>query len=151
MEPEVKFHSIGIISDDIGEVNYPLPIDNNGNDLLLFTLKEGSRYQLKLTFSVLHNIVSGLTYSNTVWKAGLQGEESYLFCFHIRCFSYVPNMVTLVDIVQTYLHSINLILELNYRVAEFYIVCFDYCHWWNRILLSARVFPSKEAIKNPIS
>ena len=78
MEPEVKFHSIGIISDDLGEVNYPLPIDRNGDGLLLFTLMEGSRYQLKLTFSVLHNIVSGLTYSNTVWKAGLQGEESSL-------------------------------------------------------------------------
>ncbi|WRX10290.1 Rho protein GDP-dissociation inhibitor - like 2 [Theobroma cacao] len=74
MEPEVKFHSIGIISDDLGEVNYPLPIDRNQNGLLLFTLKEGSQYQLKLSFSVLHNIVSGLTYSNTVWKAGLQGE-----------------------------------------------------------------------------
>ncbi|XVF81027.1 hypothetical protein PTKIN_Ptkin15bG0123400 [Pterospermum kingtungense] len=76
MEPEVKFHSIGIISDDLGEVNYPLPIDKNGNDLLLFTLKEGSRYQLKLTFSVLHNIVSGLTYSNSVWKAGLQVDQN---------------------------------------------------------------------------
>ncbi|XWS47012.1 hypothetical protein CRYUN_Cryun14cG0117400 [Craigia yunnanensis] len=76
MEPEVKFHSIGIISDDLGEVNYPLPIDRNGNGLLVFTLKEGSRYQLKLTFSVLHNIVSGLTYSNTVWKARLQVDQN---------------------------------------------------------------------------
>ena len=99
MEPEVKFHSIGIISDDLGEVNYSLPIDRNGNDLFLFTLREGSRYQLKLTFSVLHNIVSGLTYSNTVWKAGLKGEESSLFCFHLRCINYVPNMVTAADIV----------------------------------------------------
>ncbi|EOX94369.1 hypothetical protein QUC31_004506 [Theobroma cacao] len=76
MEPEVKFHSIGIISDDLGEVNYPLPIDRNQNGLLLFTLKEGSQYQLKLSFSVLHNIVSGLTYSNTVWKAGLQVDQN---------------------------------------------------------------------------
>ncbi|XVE72886.1 hypothetical protein DITRI_Ditri11bG0074100 [Diplodiscus trichospermus] len=72
MEPEVKFHFIGIISNDLGEINYPLPIGSDRNGLVLFTLKEGSRYQLKLTFSVLHNIVSGLTYSNTVWKAGLQ-------------------------------------------------------------------------------
>ncbi|XWS31390.1 hypothetical protein CRYUN_Cryun23aG0071700 [Craigia yunnanensis] len=77
MEPEVKFYSIGIISNDFGEVNYPLPIDRNQNGLVLFTLKEGSRYQLKLTFSVLHNLVSGLTYSNTVWKAGLQVDQNH--------------------------------------------------------------------------
>ncbi|KHG27384.1 Rho GDP-dissociation inhibitor 1 -like protein [Gossypium arboreum] len=76
MEPEVKFHSIGIISNDLEEVSYPLPLDLNREGLVLFTLKEGSRYQLKLTFSVLHNIVSGLTYSNTVWKAGLKVDQN---------------------------------------------------------------------------
>lgn len=81
MEPEVKFHSIGIICDDFGEINTPLPVAENQSGVL-FTLREGSRYQLKLTFTVLHNIVSGLTYSNTVWKAGLQGEA---FCpQHLR-------------------------------------------------------------------
>ncbi|PRQ25771.1 putative Rho protein GDP-dissociation inhibitor [Rosa chinensis] len=76
MEPEVKFHSIGIISDDFGEINTPLPVDENLIGRVLFTLKEGSEYRLKLTFSVLHNIVSGLTYSNTVWKGGLQVDQS---------------------------------------------------------------------------
>ncbi|EEF35852.1 Rho GDP-dissociation inhibitor, putative [Ricinus communis] len=76
MEPEVKFHSIGIISNDLEEINTPLPVDANRSGRLLFTLKEGSRYQLKLTFSVLHNIVSGLTYSNTVWKGGLQVDKN---------------------------------------------------------------------------
>lgn len=79
MEPEVKFHSIGIISDDFGEITTPLPIDKNQNGHVLFTLKEGSRFQLKLTFNVMHNIVSGLTYSNTVWKAGLQGANTFSF------------------------------------------------------------------------
>ncbi|CAK9162189.1 unnamed protein product [Ilex paraguariensis] len=76
MEPEVKFHSIGIISDDIGEINTPLPVDESESGLLLFTLREGSRYQLKLAFTVLHNIVSGLAYSNTVWKGGIQVDKS---------------------------------------------------------------------------
>lgn len=76
MEPEVKFRSIGIISDELGEIDTPLPVDANQSGRVLFTLKEGSQYRLKLTFSVLHNIVSGLTYSNTVRKAGLQGAES---------------------------------------------------------------------------
>ncbi|KAK8711663.1 hypothetical protein V6N13_146938 [Hibiscus sabdariffa] len=76
MEPEVKFHSIGIISNDLEEVSHPLPLDSNREGLVLFTLKEESQYQLKLTFSVLHNIVSGLTYSNTVWKAGLKVDQN---------------------------------------------------------------------------
>ncbi|TXG63868.1 hypothetical protein EZV62_010862 [Acer yangbiense] len=75
MEPEVKFHSIGIVSDDFGEISTPLPVDENQSARVLFTLREGSQYQLKLTFSVLHNIVSGLTYSNTVWKAGLKVDQ----------------------------------------------------------------------------
>ncbi|KAJ9176474.1 hypothetical protein P3X46_011783 [Hevea brasiliensis] len=76
MEPEVKFHSIGIISSDFGEINTPLPVDGNRSSQVHFTLKEGSRYQLKLTFNVLHNIVSGLNYSNIVWKGGLQVDQS---------------------------------------------------------------------------
>ena len=73
MDPEVKFCSIGIVSDDFGEIVTPLPVDESQDGHILFTLREGSRYQLKLKFSVLHNIVSGLTYSNTVWKGGIQG------------------------------------------------------------------------------
>ncbi|RXH98238.1 hypothetical protein DVH24_010563 [Malus domestica] len=76
MEPEVKFHSIGIISEDFGEITTALPVAENQIDRVLFTLQEGSQYRLKITFSVLHNIVSGLTYSNTVWKGGLQVDQS---------------------------------------------------------------------------
>ncbi|KAK9137803.1 hypothetical protein Sjap_008397 [Stephania japonica] len=76
MEPEVKFHSISIISDDCGEIVTPLPVDETRRNRPLFTLKEGSDYQLRLTFTVKHNIVSGLTYSNTVWKGGLQVDRS---------------------------------------------------------------------------
>ena len=79
IHPEVKFHSIGIISEDFGEVITPLSVDESQNGHILFTLREGSHYQLKLKFSVLHNIVSGLTYCNTVWKGGLQGKLSTLF------------------------------------------------------------------------
>ncbi|PHU11888.1 Rho GDP-dissociation inhibitor 1 [Capsicum chinense] len=76
MEPEVKFHSVGILSSDFGEINTPLPIKEEQRKSVLFTLREGSEYRLKLTFSVLHNIVSGLAYTNTVWKAGLQVDQS---------------------------------------------------------------------------
>jgi Rho GDP-dissociation inhibitor len=73
MEPEVKFHSIGILSSDFGEITAPLPVNEGRSKKVLFSLQEGSEYRLKLTFSVLHNIVSGLAYTNTVWKDGFQG------------------------------------------------------------------------------
>ncbi|GFZ13501.1 hypothetical protein Acr_23g0018860 [Actinidia rufa] len=76
MEPEVIFCSIGIISDDFGEISTPIPVDESKCGRVLFTLKEGSEYRLKLSFTVLHNIVSGLTYTNTVWKGGLQVDQS---------------------------------------------------------------------------
>ncbi|KAL7226376.1 hypothetical protein ACSBR1_021478 [Camellia fascicularis] len=76
MEPEVIFHSIGIISDDFGEISTPIPVDETKDGRVLFTLKEGSEYRLKLAFTVLHNIVSGLMYTNTVWKGGLQVDQS---------------------------------------------------------------------------
>ncbi|MED6206843.1 hypothetical protein PIB30_030403 [Stylosanthes scabra] len=76
LDPEVKFHSIGIVSEDFSEIVTPLPVDEHHSGRNLFTLREGSHYQLKLKFSVLHNIVSGLAYSNTVWKGGLQVDQS---------------------------------------------------------------------------
>ncbi|KAJ0967829.1 hypothetical protein J5N97_024746 [Dioscorea zingiberensis] len=39
---------------------------------LWFTLKEGSQYKLKFTFSVSNNIVSGLRFNNKVWKTGVK-------------------------------------------------------------------------------
>ncbi|XP_010940727.1 rho GDP-dissociation inhibitor 1 [Elaeis guineensis] len=75
MEPEVTFHSIGIVSEGCAEIVIPLPVAEDQSHVL-FTLKEGSQYHLKLTFSVKHNIVSGLNYLNTVWKKGRQVDQS---------------------------------------------------------------------------
>ncbi|CAN6486205.1 unnamed protein product [Victoria cruziana] len=75
IEPEVTFLSIGIVSDSCPEFSTSLPIERNHRNVL-FHLKEGSNYRLKLTFRVKYNIVSGLTYSNTVWKGGLQVDQS---------------------------------------------------------------------------
>ncbi|KAK9055693.1 hypothetical protein SSX86_026778 [Deinandra increscens subsp. villosa] len=74
-DPEVKFLSIGIISKDVGEITIPLPVKENQSGHPLFTLREGVQYRLKLTFSVLHNIVSGLTCINTAWKGGIQVDR----------------------------------------------------------------------------
>lgn len=75
VEPEVTFQSIGIISDDLGEINMSLPLDESQKTKVLFSLKEGSQYCLKLPFTVKHNIVSGLAYFNTVWRGGVQVDE----------------------------------------------------------------------------
>ncbi|CAN6460367.1 unnamed protein product [Victoria cruziana] len=75
LEPEVTFLSLGIVSENCPEFTTTLPIDGKHGDVL-FTLKEGSDYRLKLTFRVKHNIVLGLSYSNTVWKGGFQVDQS---------------------------------------------------------------------------
>ncbi|CAL9103104.1 unnamed protein product, partial [Musa acuminata var. zebrina] len=71
VEPEVTFHSIGVVSEGFANLITSLPVAKNQSQIL-FTLKEGSKYRLRLTFTVRHNIVSGLTYSNVVWKRGIK-------------------------------------------------------------------------------
>jgi len=53
----------------------PLPAEPKSSKDPWFTLKEGSAYRFKFTFSVADNIVSGLRYTNTVWKAGIRGSR----------------------------------------------------------------------------
>ncbi|KAI3440197.1 uncharacterized protein J3R85_003812 [Psidium guajava] len=75
LEPDVKIVNLAIISP--GRPDILLPIPENGKPKgLWFTLKEGSRYRLKFTFQVSNNIVSGLKYSNTVWKTGVKVDSS---------------------------------------------------------------------------
>lgn len=75
LEPEVKIISLAIKS--AGRSDIVLPVPEGGNPKgLWFTLKEGSRYRLVFTFQVSHNIVSGLKYTNTVWKTGIKGNIS---------------------------------------------------------------------------
>lgn len=69
MEPEVVFLSLGIVPCGHREITLSLPLQKSANDIA-FTLKEGSKYSLKLTFMVRHNIVSGLVYESRVWKTG---------------------------------------------------------------------------------
>ncbi|OWM83341.1 hypothetical protein CDL15_Pgr012822 [Punica granatum] len=75
LEPEVKFLSLAILSP--GRSDIVLSIPENGKPKgLWFTLKEGSRYNLKFSFQVKNNIVSGLKYTNTVWKTGVKVDSS---------------------------------------------------------------------------
>ncbi|KAK7836309.1 rho GDP-dissociation inhibitor 1 [Quercus suber] len=53
----------------------PIPFGNNSKRIL-FTLKEGSQYRLKFSFTVSNNIVLGLKYTNVVWKTGMKVDNS---------------------------------------------------------------------------
>ncbi|KAK7854603.1 rho gdp-dissociation inhibitor 1 [Quercus suber] len=53
----------------------PIPFGNNSKRIL-FTLKEGSQYRLKFSFTVSKNIVLGLKYTNVVWKTSMKVDNS---------------------------------------------------------------------------
>ena len=78
LEPEVKILSLAIKSSGRSDIFLPVPESGNPKGLW-FTLKEGSRYSLKFAFQVSNNIVSGLKYTNTVWKTGVKGTCHFLF------------------------------------------------------------------------
>lgn len=71
LEPEVKILTLSIVSP--GRPDIVLPIPEDGNPISpWFTLKEGSHYSMKFSFHVSNNIVSGLKYTNSVWKTGMK-------------------------------------------------------------------------------
>ncbi|XP_027338849.1 rho GDP-dissociation inhibitor 1-like isoform X3 [Abrus precatorius] len=75
LEPDVKILSLAIKAADRPDIVLPIPEGGNPKGLW-FTLKEGSRYRLMFAFQVENNIVSGLKYSNTVWKTGIKVDST---------------------------------------------------------------------------
>ncbi|KAI0519530.1 hypothetical protein KFK09_006979 [Dendrobium nobile] len=75
LEPDVNILSLSIISPGRADIFLPMPVVPNSKGVW-FTLKEGSSYKLKFTFSVSNNIVSGLRYINTVWKTGVRVDRT---------------------------------------------------------------------------
>ncbi|XP_031478800.1 rho GDP-dissociation inhibitor 1-like [Nymphaea colorata] len=75
LEPEVKVLSLTILSPDRPDLELPIPFMPNSKGYA-FALKDGSRYRLKFTFLVSNNIVSGLKYTNTVWKTGMRVDNT---------------------------------------------------------------------------
>ncbi|XP_044460586.1 rho GDP-dissociation inhibitor 1-like [Mangifera indica] len=75
LEPEVKILSLSIKSPGRPDIVLAVPEDGKVKGSW-FTLKEGSRYSLEFTFQVSNNIVSGLKYTNTVWKTGVKVDST---------------------------------------------------------------------------
>lgn len=75
LDPEVKILSLAIKSHGRDDILLQIPENGKvkGN---WFTLKEGCRYSLQFAFLVNNNIVSGLKYTNTVWKTGVKGKHT---------------------------------------------------------------------------
>ncbi|KGN53053.1 rho GDP-dissociation inhibitor 1 isoform X2 [Cucumis sativus] len=76
-EAEVKILSLTIQCPGRQDLVLPLPFTKTSKtSSCLFALKEGSRYRLLFSFVVAGNIVSGLKYTNTVWKTGVRVDYS---------------------------------------------------------------------------
>ncbi|CAN6571481.1 hypothetical protein ACFX13_024835 [Malus domestica] len=75
LEPEVKFIQLSILSPGRPDIVLDIPGDGKPKGLW-FTLKEGSPHNLKFSFQVSNNIVSGLKYTNTVWKTGVKVDST---------------------------------------------------------------------------
>lgn len=71
LDPEVKILNLAIKSPGRDDIVLQIPEHTNPKGSL-FVLKEGSHYNLRFTFRVSNNIVSGLVYKNTVWRAGVK-------------------------------------------------------------------------------
>ncbi|MBA0684861.1 hypothetical protein Goari_026412 [Gossypium aridum] len=91
---EVKIERLSIVCRGRPDIVLPIPFVSNPKSSL-FILKEGSRYRLKFSFTVSHNVVSGLNYTNTVWKTGVRGEYHILSCWDM--YRYKPYLYLMIS------------------------------------------------------
>ncbi|KAK7311426.1 hypothetical protein RJT34_09561 [Clitoria ternatea] len=73
-DPEVKMLNFIVASPERPDLTLPIPFTNDPKKSL-FVLKGGSKCHMKFTFTVSNNIVSGLKYTNIVWKAGVRVDS----------------------------------------------------------------------------
>uniref|UniRef100_A0ACD5TYM3 Uncharacterized protein n=1 Tax=Avena sativa TaxID=4498 RepID=A0ACD5TYM3_AVESA len=76
-EPEVTVLNLTILAPGRPDMLLPIPFadDSARGHAAAFALKDGSPYSFRFSFAVANNIVSGLKYSHTVWKAGVRVEN----------------------------------------------------------------------------
>lgn len=72
----VQILSLTVHSPGRADVVIPVPFPSTTSKATLFTLKEGSKYQIKFHFTVTKNVVKNLTYTYMVWKAGVRVHQT---------------------------------------------------------------------------
>ena len=68
----MKVLNLTILSPGRPDLVLPIPFQEDDKGYA-FALKDGSPYSFRFSFIVSNNIVSGLKYTNTVWKTGVRG------------------------------------------------------------------------------
>jgi Rho GDP-dissociation inhibitor len=71
----VKILNLTIVTPEREDMTLPIPFEA-GSKAPAFVLKDGSKYSLKFNITVSNNIVSGLRYTNTVWKKNIRGNNT---------------------------------------------------------------------------
>ncbi|PRQ38213.1 putative Rho protein GDP-dissociation inhibitor [Rosa chinensis] len=74
-EAEVRILSMTLMFQERPELVLPIPFTNKPKSSL-FTLKGGSKFRTKFTFTVSKNIVSGLKFTGSIWKTGVKVHSS---------------------------------------------------------------------------
>jgi hypothetical protein len=84
-EPEVTVLDLTILSPGRPDLVLPIPFqaDDKG---YAFALKDGSPYSFRFSFVVSNNIVSGLKYTNTVWKTGVKGSSHMIYVISVSLY-----------------------------------------------------------------
>ncbi|RWV91015.1 hypothetical protein GW17_00046726, partial [Ensete ventricosum] len=75
LDPDVRIQDLTILTSERPDLVLPIPFVPDAKGFA-FALKDGSRYRLKFSFTVCNNIVSGLRYTNTVWKTGMKVDST---------------------------------------------------------------------------
>lgn len=88
-DPEVKILNLTIVTPERADLTLPIPFEA-GPKAPAFVLKDGCKYRLKFNITVSNNIVSGLRYTNTVWKKQIRGNScDHLLPSQFQCHSYI--------------------------------------------------------------
>ncbi|CAI9086889.1 OLC1v1020813C1 [Oldenlandia corymbosa var. corymbosa] len=132
LDPEVRILSLAIKSPGREDIFLPIPEDGNPKGPW-FVLKEGCRYSLKFTFQVNNNIVSGLKYTNTVWKTGIKvdGTKQMIGTFSPQLEPYtheMPEETTPSGMFARGSYSARTKVNINYLLAiilPLHFLCYD--------------------------
>jgi hypothetical protein len=118
----VKVLKLTILSPGRPDLVLPIPFERDDKGYA-FALKDGSPYSFRFSFIVSNNIVSGLKYTNTVWKTGVKGNNNDHICLAL----FMINYYLVLDMIRSgcSVHSLSIVHRIVQSVralvnSEFY-------------------------------